>query len=53
MTKKELFQKTGAVQTETGSALQTLYDELPKGQQKQVLKNKDVKTQFDRHGVVY
>lgn len=53
MLKTELFEKTAAVKTETKDALQLLFDELNKGQQKKLLKNPDVKALFDRYGVTY
>lgn len=39
--------------TETGAALQTVYDELNQGQQKKILKNDTVKALFDRYGIKY
>ena len=42
MNKNELFNKTDTVVSETQVALQTLFDELNKGQQKKVLKNESV-----------
>lgn len=51
MTKQELNEKTEAVIAETRTALQTVYDTLNKGQQKQVVKNEAVKSLFDRYGV--
>ena len=38
---------------ETKAALQTVYDSLNNGQQKQIVKNEKVKELFDRYGVIY
>ena len=53
MTKDELETKTNNVIEETKNALQTMYDALNRGQQKQIIKNEDVKALFDRYGVEY
>ena len=53
MTKEELETKTNNVINETRDALQTMYDALNRGQQKQIVKNEDVKVLFDRYGVSY
>ena len=53
MKKTELKQKTEAVVVETKTALQTMYDALNPGQQKQIVKNAEVKALFDRYGVNY
>lgn len=53
MTKEELETKTNNVIKETKNALQTMYDALNKGQQKQIVKNKEVKALFDLYGVTY
>ena len=53
MDKETLEQKTNEVINETQSALQTMYDALNHGQQKQIIKNEAVKTLFDRYGVAY
>lgn len=45
-------EKAEAVYTETKNALQTVFDALNQGQQKQILKDKEVKALFDRYGVV-
>ena len=50
---KDLKQKTEAVVVETRTALQTMYDALNHGQQKQIVKNAEVKALFDRYGVNY
>lgn len=46
-------EKAAAVKNETGAALQLVFDEVPKGQQKQLVKNPEIKEVFDRYGVVY
>lgn len=38
---------------ETGAAIQLIFDEIPKGQQKQLMKNPEIKEVLDRYGVVY
>ena len=53
MTKEELETKTNNVINETRDALQTMYDTLNRGQQKQIVKNEEVKALFDRYGVSY
>lgn len=53
MNKYELEEKTNNVIEETKNALQTMYDALNRGQQKQIIKNEDVKALFDRYGVEY
>ena len=53
MKKSELIEKTDKVINETQKALQTMYDALNQGQKKQIVKNEEVKTLFDRYGVVY
>lgn len=53
MTKAELNAAVQAAKAETRDAMQTMYDALNKGQQKQILKNEKVKKLFDLHGVVY
>ncbi len=52
--KKE--QLTAAVDVwieQTRTALQTVYDVMNHGQQKQIIKNEEVKNLFDRLGVEY
>lgn len=51
MTKAELTAAVDAVKTETKNALQTMYDALNQGQQKQIVKDEAVKALFDRYGV--
>ena len=53
MKKSELTAAVQKVKTETRNALQTLYDALNPGQQKQILKDEQVKALFDRYGVEY
>lgn len=53
MTKEELETKTDKVINETKEALQTVYDTLNQGQQKQIIKNENVKELFDRYNVSY
>ena len=53
MNKYVLEEKTNNVLEETKNALQTMYDALNRGQQKQIVKNEDVKALFDRYGVEY
>ena len=53
MNKTELYAKTDAVVSDTRAALQTVYDALNHGQQKQIVKDEAVKALFDRYGVEY
>ena len=53
MTKSELNEKTELAVTDTRNALQTVYDALNNGQQKQIVKDEAVKALFDLYGVVY
>ena len=53
LTKAELTAAVTAYKTETQEALQTVYDSLNNGQQKQIVKHEKVKMLFDRHGVKY
>ena len=53
MKRQDLFDKVAAAKTETKDALQTMYDALNHGQQKKIVKNKEVKALFDRYGVTY
>lgn len=53
MTKQELQIKTDNVVNETKEALQTVYDSLNHGQQKQIVKDEKVKALFDLYGVEY
>ena len=51
--KSQLVAAVTAYKTETQEALQTMYDALNQGQQKQIVKHEKVKLLFDRHGVQY
>lgn len=53
MTKTELSNKTQAVESETQEALQALFNEVNKGQQKQLVKKEKIKKLFDRYNVEY
>lgn len=53
MKKTTLNENVNATKNETKTALQTMYDALNQGQQKQIVKNERVKTLFDRYGVNY
>lgn len=51
MTKAELTQATNACIAETRDALQLLWDNINKGQQKQLYKKPEIKGLLDRYGV--
>ena len=53
MTKYELEKKTEQAVNETRAALQTVYDALNPGQQKQIVKEEAVKKLLDLYGVDY
>lgn len=53
MTVSELNTAVLKVKTETRNALQTMYDAMNHGQQKQILKEEAVKALFDRYAVKY
>lgn len=53
MKKTHLDNAVTAAKTETREALQTMYDALNHGQQKQIVKDDKVKALFDRYGVIY
>ena len=53
MRKTELTTAVENAKAETKNALQTVYDSLNQGQQKKILKNKEVKAMFDVYGVDY
>lgn len=53
MTKAELTAAVEAARAETKMALQTVYDALNHGQQKQIVKDDAVKKLFDLYGVEY
>lgn len=52
-TKSALTRAVDAHKTETREALQTLYDNVNKGQRKQLVKRPEIKALFDRYGVNY
>ena len=51
MTKTELTQRTNAAYQQTHDALQTVYDALPPGQRRTILKDPAVKAVLERYGV--
>ena len=53
MRKVELNQAVDDFRIQTREALQTVYDALNHGQQKQIVKDEKVKALFDLYGVVY
>lgn len=53
MTKTDLTTAVEVAKAETRDAMQTMYDALNQGQQKQIVKNEAVKKLFDLHGVQY
>ena len=53
MTKNELNAAVEEARAETKAALQTVYDALNQGQQKQIVKDEKVKALFDLYGVEY
>lgn len=53
MKKDELENKTNNIIEQTQQALQIMYDALNQGQQKKIVKNKEVKELFDRYNVKY
>lgn len=53
MLKKELNEAVEAHRTQTKEALQTMYNALNHGQQKQIVKDEKVKALFDLYGVEY
>lgn len=53
MTKTELNTAVSSAKTETRTALQTVYDALNPGQQKQIVKDESVKKLFDLYGIEY
>ena len=53
MKKNELKEKVDVAKLSTKEALQTVYDALNNGQQKQLLKHEAVKALFDLYGVEY
>lgn len=53
ITKQKLKKAVSANKTETKDALQLLYDNINKGQQKQIVKREEIKKLFDLYGVEY
>ncbi len=53
MTRDELMAAVEEAKTTTREALQTVYDAMNNGQQKQIVKNEAVKALFDNYGVEY
>ncbi|MBO5702150.1 MAG: hypothetical protein J6S71_06895 [Clostridia bacterium] len=53
MKKTTLNDAVAKCKAETKNALQTVYDSLNHGQQKQIIKDNKVKTLFDLYGVEY
>ena len=53
MTKENLHVAVEQAKIKTRAALQTVYNSLNKGQQKQIIKNNEVKALFDLSGVLY
>lgn len=53
MKKQLLKERVEQAKTDTGSALQTLFDNVNKGQRKQLIKRQEIKELFDRYGVDY
>ena len=53
MNKNELTAVVEAAKAETRAALQTVYDSLNHGQQKQIVKDEAVRKLFDLYGVAY
>lgn len=53
MKKATLDNKVSEVILTTRYALQLMYNNLNQGQQKQIVKNAEVKALFDRYGVEY
>lgn len=53
MTRQELMAAVETVKTEMRTALQTMYNAMNHGQQKQIVKDAAVKALFDRYGVDY
>lgn len=53
MTKEELIIAVENAKANTREALQTVFNELNKGQQNKLLKNETIKALFDLYGVEY
>ncbi len=48
-----ILEQANKIKTDTKDALQTLWDNIVKGQQKQLIKKPEIKALFDRYGVDY
>ena len=53
MDKTKLNEAVDNFKAETKSALETVYNSLNQGQQKQIVKDEKVKALFDKYGVKY
>ena len=53
MKKYELTERLTMNMSETKTALQTLWDNINQGQQKQLMKRGEIKALLDRYGVEY
>lgn len=53
MDRNELVTKTDIAVEEIKSVVLTMYNALNKGQQKQIVKDKDVQAIFNRYGIEY
>ena len=53
MKREHLSEAISAHKTATRDALQLLFDNVNKGQRKQLTKNEEIKEMFDRFGVNY
>ena len=53
MTKEELKRKAGSRVEENRNNLQLLWDNIVKGQKKQIIKIPEIKAMFDLYGVKY
>lgn len=51
MTKEQLDKKVTEIKNETKLALETMYNALNQGQQKQIAKDENVLVLFERYGV--
>ena len=52
ISKRQLQQNVSKTKSETKSALQMIFDNLNKGQQKKLIKNEEVYTLLLRYGVI-
>lgn len=53
MTREELMAAVAAAKLDTKNALQIVYDALNQGQQKQIVKDEEVRKLFDLYHVEY